>query len=52
MKVCTDLRDVLAKIIQRKKEKGHFGPILGENWVTVIAKILKLKVTLFDQVIH
>ena len=62
MKVCTDLRDVLAKIpkiIQRKNEKGHFGPnfgpiltILGENWVTVIAKILKLKVTLFDQVIH
>ena len=45
----TVLRDILAKIpkiIQRKKEKGHFGPnlgpiltILGENWVTVIVKI-------------
>ena len=44
---------------ERKEEKGHFGPnfgpiftILGESWVTVIVKILKLKVTLFDQVVH
>ena len=47
------LRDVLVKtpkIIQRKKEKGHFGSnfgliltIWGKIWVTVIAKILKLK---------
>ena len=58
----TVLRDILAKIpkiMQRKKEKRHFSPnfgpiltILGENWVTVIIKIKKLKVTLFDQVIH
>ena len=47
------------KIIQRKEEKAHFGPnfgailtILGEHWVTVIAKILELKLTLFDQVVH
>ena len=53
IKVCMVLRDVLVKtpkIIQRKKEKGHFGSnfgliltILGKIWVTVIAKILKLK---------
>ena len=58
LKVCTVLKNVLTKtpkIIRRKKEKEHFGPILtilGKMWVTVILKILKLKVTLFDQVIH
>ena len=62
MKVFTVLRDFLGKtpkIIQRKEEKANFGPnfgpiltILGEHWVTVIAKILKLKLTLFDQVVH
>ena len=59
LKVCTVLKNVLAKtpkIIRRKEEKGHFGPnfgaILGKIWVTVILKILKLKVTLFDQLIH
>ena len=54
----TVLKNVLTKtlkIIRRKEEKGHFGPILtilGKIWVTVILKILKLKVKLFDQVIH
>ena len=61
LKVCTVLKNVLAKApkiirIRRKEEKGHFGPnfgaILGKIWVTVILKILKLKVTLFDQLIH
>ena len=51
-------KDILAKapkIIQRNKEKVHFGPnlsILGKIGVTVIVKILKLKVALFDQGIH
>ena len=62
MKVCFVLRDVLTKtpkIIMRKRGKGHFGPnfgplltILDKSWVTVIVKILKLKVALFEQVIH
>ena len=50
MKVCAILKNVLAKIpkiIQRKEEKGHFGPnfwpimtILGKIGAIVIAKIL------------
>ena len=62
MKVCFVLRDVLTKtpkIIMRKRGKGHFGPnfgplltILDKSWVTVIVKILKLKVALFEQVIY
>ena len=54
MKVCTVLKDILAKIpkmIQRKEEKGHFGLILillGKIGGTVISKILKLKVALVD----
>ena len=48
-----------AKKNQRKEEKRYFGSnfgptltILGKSWVTVIVKMLKLNVTLFDQVIH
>ena len=51
MKVCAVLKDVLAKIpkiIQRKEEKGHFGPnfgsilaILSNIRAIVIAKMPK-----------
>ena len=62
MKVCTVIKDILAKIpkiIWIKAEKGHFGPnfgpiliILGKNGAIVIVKILKLKERLLEQGIH
>ena len=62
VKVCIVLKDVLAKIpkiVQKKEEKWHSGlnfglffTILHNIEVTLIVKILKLKVALLDQGIH